>query len=393
MTDHAPTELLRCPFCSTASIGMEYDRSIFARQHYPGQSSDEGWKLRCDGCGNQTAWWHSQELAKSAWNTRQAASVERAEPEEHGSDGKFRPATQRAIIARAVLRTLQNPIRIETIDWEIADAVLALGERAEVAGEAVASSWPQIDTELSAYVAHIRAELIEQCAKEAERCNTHALFCIADPRAIRSDVADRIRALTSPPRSEGVRSCEVQSGGDLVTRLRTSRPWTGKLVLEAADEIERLRGAAQASGVQNESERIAALQYEAGMYKSLYENAIEQCAKFVEQHQESTRETSDGSTRYLSPRKVGNQMGLAYVDGIRSLALSSAEQSPDDRMMDDMELADNSRKIAFEECCEIIQAIDSGRGNEKEILKAIQRLRDTGDATPPISSTHRESGL
>lgn len=56
-------------------------------------------------------------------------------------------------------------------------------------------SWSQIDGELSAYVALVRTQLIEACAKEAERCDTHALFCMADPAAIRRDIASRIRAL------------------------------------------------------------------------------------------------------------------------------------------------------------------------------------------------------
>lgn len=40
----------------------------------------------------------------------------------------------------------------------------------------------------------------------------------------------------------------------------------------------------------------------------------------------------------------------------------------------DEELAQQVRAVAVEECCEIVQAIDSGRGNEKEILKAIRAL-------------------
>lgn len=47
---------------------------------------------------------------------------------------------------------------------------------------------------------------------------------------------------------------------------------------------------------------------------------IEACAKFVGQHQERISETANGSERSLSPRKVGNQMGLAYVNGIRALS-------------------------------------------------------------------------
>lgn len=53
---------------------------------------------------------------------------------------------------------------------------------------------------------------------------------------------------------------------------------------------------------------------------------IEECAKFVEQHQETNRETSNGSERYLAPRKVGNLMGIAYVDGLRALAVPRAER-------------------------------------------------------------------
>ena len=49
------------------------------------------------------------------------------------------------------------------------------------------------------------------------------------------------------------------------------------------------------------------------------EETIEECAKFVEQHQETIRETSNGSERYLASRKVGNLMGMAYVDGLRAL--------------------------------------------------------------------------
>lgn len=58
--------------------------------------------------------------------------------------------------------------------------------------------------------------------------------------------------------------------------------------------------------------------------------AIEECAKFVEQHQETIRETSQGSERYLSPRKVNNLLGLAYVDGIRALSHTSTVRRPVD---------------------------------------------------------------
>ena len=49
------------------------------------------------------------------------------------------------------------------------------------------------------------------------------------------------------------------------------------------------------------------------------EAAIEECAKFVEQHQERITETDKGSMRSVWPRMVGNQMGLAYVTALRDL--------------------------------------------------------------------------
>ena len=69
---------------------------------------------------------------------------------------------------------------------------------ASVGGEAD-TSWSRIDKELSAYVETVRKDLIERCAQEALRRDTHALFCMSDPTAIRSDIADRIRALAPTP--------------------------------------------------------------------------------------------------------------------------------------------------------------------------------------------------
>ena len=72
-------EMLKpCPCCTSASIQMNCDRSIFRNQSYPGETSDEGWMARCDNCGLQTCWWHSQDQVVAAWNTRtQVAAVDR----------------------------------------------------------------------------------------------------------------------------------------------------------------------------------------------------------------------------------------------------------------------------------------------------------------------------
>lgn len=51
-------------------------------------------------------------------------------------------------------------------------------------------------------------------------------------------------------------------------------------------------------------------------------DTIEECAKFVERHQERITETERGSERSLAPRMVGNLAGVAYVDGIRALAVT-----------------------------------------------------------------------
>lgn len=65
------------------------------------------------------------------------------------------------------------------------------------------------------------------------------------------------------------------------------------------------------------------------LIQKVIDATIEDCAKFVEQHQERISETSSGSERSLSPRMVGNQMGLAYVTGIRALSRSPQETTHD----------------------------------------------------------------
>lgn len=61
-----------CPYCKCADVRMSLDRSIFAGQVYVDEPGDEGWKARCEKCGCQTCWWHSEEQAIAAWNTRAA---------------------------------------------------------------------------------------------------------------------------------------------------------------------------------------------------------------------------------------------------------------------------------------------------------------------------------
>lgn len=71
--------------------------------------------------------------------------------------------------------------------------------------ESANASWSKIDKEFSAYVQVVRATAFEECAKIAEqRPAVHAEWCIADPDAVRSNAADRIRAAlkASLPREE-----------------------------------------------------------------------------------------------------------------------------------------------------------------------------------------------
>jgi hypothetical protein len=42
-----------------------------------------------------------------------------------GADGLSRPITMREVAARAALHVLQHPDGVETLDWQIADAVIA----------------------------------------------------------------------------------------------------------------------------------------------------------------------------------------------------------------------------------------------------------------------------
>jgi hypothetical protein len=47
---------------------------------------------------------------------------------EHRWDGKFYPAPLRTILAQTVLAVLEKPDGLETLDWQIADAVIAVLE-------------------------------------------------------------------------------------------------------------------------------------------------------------------------------------------------------------------------------------------------------------------------
>jgi hypothetical protein len=64
---------------------------------------------------------------------------------------------------------------------------------------------------------------------------------------------------------------------------------------------------------------LSRLKCQAGTATALDTATVEACAKFIEQHQETIREAATGTERYLAPRKVGNLMGVAYVDGLRAL--------------------------------------------------------------------------
>jgi hypothetical protein len=52
--------LLPCPFCHCTDVRME---DYF---------STGEWRARCERCGCQTCWWHSEQQAREAWNTRAA---------------------------------------------------------------------------------------------------------------------------------------------------------------------------------------------------------------------------------------------------------------------------------------------------------------------------------
>jgi hypothetical protein len=77
---------------------------------------------------------------------------------------------------------------------------------------------------------------------------------------------------------------------------------------------------------------------------------IEACAKFVEQHQETTTETANGSERSLSPRKVGNLMGLAYATGIRALLVPSTDRCALTCHMSGAKCADMQASIRCADC-------------------------------------------
>jgi hypothetical protein len=70
-----------------------------------------------------------------------------------------------------------------------------------------------------------------------------------------------------------------------------------------------------------ETEAIIAALRLAAKSAEVREATIEECAKIVEQNQETYSDTSGGTTRYVTPRMKGNQAGLAFAVAIRALSI------------------------------------------------------------------------
>lgn len=92
-----------------------------------------------------------------------------------GGDGRVRPPTERERVARVVLYAIKNPEGIETIDWEIADAVLALRSQASSASTTEAKPMTEsegkllrIGNELAAVI-NIVAAMGSQAANVKDR--------------------------------------------------------------------------------------------------------------------------------------------------------------------------------------------------------------------------------
>jgi hypothetical protein len=62
--------MLACPFCGCVSYEYTHKHGVFSGQHYDKYTNADGHKIRCDGCGVQTCWWHTKEEAINAWNAR-----------------------------------------------------------------------------------------------------------------------------------------------------------------------------------------------------------------------------------------------------------------------------------------------------------------------------------
>lgn len=83
MTDLARPDvdaLKPCSCCNWPAPLLQTDEACFVGQTYPKDTGYAGFKYRCDKCGLQTCWWHSEQQAREHWNTRATpASGEAAE--------------------------------------------------------------------------------------------------------------------------------------------------------------------------------------------------------------------------------------------------------------------------------------------------------------------------
>lgn len=72
------TALKPCPCCHATEVYEEHDSWCFVGQKYEKYSSPDGFRVRCDNCGLQTCWWHTEDEMLSAWNRRTPVSESHA---------------------------------------------------------------------------------------------------------------------------------------------------------------------------------------------------------------------------------------------------------------------------------------------------------------------------
>lgn len=156
-------------------------------------------------------------------------------------------------------------------------------------------------------------ELTKDCAALAQRIKMHLALKDSSPGFHLSDddlalIADRLTTTAAEGREAIIDECanKVRFCGECDCPKMS------------VDAILSLKTTVQRSGVQTNDERIAQLQYEAGMYKSLYENAIEQCAKAAE----GTAPVAAGN--FFSARR---DQCAKIAAKIRALAVSNGERA------------------------------------------------------------------
>lgn len=207
-----------------------------------------GWKLRCDKCGLQTCWWHSEVEAVEHWNARAPrdtavddTTIRRALRPIRGcaTDDQYVDVWERVTALLATPRADLPRATADAFDKELVDAVATpwICVEEKPCEEAVAVHWEEMITALAAMRAP-RATVDTDAARRAVQLLDDAGYL--DEKWI-AEQAD----LLASDRQEFFEACKVKMAEMIAAALVSTPRATGETTVEAERIWRKVRMAIQ----------------------------------------------------------------------------------------------------------------------------------------------------